>query len=39
VDALLEQAVSEIRKQPATMTTDEKMRVVNTLKREGSHGN
>jgi predicted transcriptional regulator YheO len=36
VDALFEQAVSEIGKQPATMSTDEKMRVVNTLEREGT---
>jgi predicted transcriptional regulator YheO len=35
IDALFEQAVSEIGKQPATMSTDEKMRVVNTLEREG----
>jgi len=36
VDALFEQAVSEIGKQPATMSTDEKMRVVNVLNREGT---
>jgi predicted transcriptional regulator YheO len=36
IDALFEQAVSEIGKQPPTMSTDEKMRVVNTLEREGT---
>ncbi len=36
IDALFEQAVSEVGKQPATMSTDEKMRVVNTMEREGA---
>jgi len=36
IDALFEQAVSEIGKQPPTMSTDEKMRVVNALEREGT---
>ncbi len=36
MDALFEQAVSQIGKQPATMSTDEKMRVVNVLNREGT---
>jgi predicted transcriptional regulator YheO len=36
IDALFEQAVSEIGKQPPTMSTDEKMRVVKTLEREGT---
>jgi predicted transcriptional regulator YheO len=36
IEALFEQAVSEIGKQPPTMSTDEKMRVVKTLEREGT---
>jgi predicted transcriptional regulator YheO len=36
VDALFEQAVSGIGKQPATMSSDEKMRVVNALERDGT---
>ena len=36
IDALFEQAVSEIGKQPPTMSTNEKMRVVKTLEREGT---
>ena len=36
IDALFEHAVSEIGKQPPTMSTDEKMRVVKTLEREGT---
>jgi predicted transcriptional regulator YheO len=36
VDTLFEQAVSEIGKQPATMTTDEKIRLVKVLERKGA---
>jgi len=36
IDALFEQAVSDIGKQPPTMSTDEKLSVVNTLEREGT---
>jgi predicted transcriptional regulator YheO len=36
IDALFEQVVSEIGKQPPTMSTDEKMRVVNMMEREGT---
>jgi predicted transcriptional regulator YheO len=36
VDTLFEQAVSEIGKQPATMTTDEKIRLVKELERKGA---
>jgi predicted transcriptional regulator YheO len=36
IDALFEQAVSDIGKQPPTMSTNEKMRVVKTLEREGT---
>ena len=36
IDALFEQAVSEIGKQPPTMSTEEKMRVVKKLEREGT---
>ena len=36
VDALFEQAVSEIGKQPATMTKDEKIRLVKELERKGA---
>lgn len=36
VDTLFEQAVSEIGKQPATMTKDEKIRLVKELERKGA---
>ena len=36
IDALFEQAVSEIGRQPPTMSTEEKMRVVKRLEREGT---
>ena len=36
VDALFEQAVSEIGKQPATMSKDEKIRLVKELERKGA---
>ena len=36
MDALFEQAVSEIGKQPATMTKDEKIRLVKELERKGA---
>ncbi len=36
VDSLFEQAVTEIGKRPATMTTDEKIRLVKILERKGA---
>ena len=36
VDVMFEQAVSEIGKQPATMTKDEKIRLVKELERKGA---
>jgi predicted transcriptional regulator YheO len=36
VDALFEQAVAEIGKQPASMSTEEKIRLVGGLERKGA---